>query len=33
MINCTHKKDTLEIMAKDKQQSHNLRMPSESYKA
>ena len=32
MIICIHKKDALQIMAKNKQQSINLRMPVESYK-
>ena len=32
MINCIQKNDTLQIMTKNKQQSHDLRMPVESYK-
>ena len=31
MIICIHKKDTLQIMAKNKQKSYNLTMPVESY--
>ena len=31
MIICIHKNDTLQIMAKNKQQSPHLRMPVESY--
>ena len=31
MIIFVHKKDALQIMAKNKQQSPNLRMPVESY--
>ena len=31
MIISIHKKGTLQIMAKNKQQSSNLRMPVESY--
>ena len=32
MIIFIHKKDTLQIMAKNEQKSPNLRMPIESYK-
>ena len=32
MIIFIHKKDTLQIMSKNKQQSRNLRMPVEGYK-
>ena len=32
MIICINKNDTLQIMAKNKQQNPNLRMPEESYK-
>ena len=32
MIICNHKNNTLQIMALNKQQSPNLRMPVESYK-
>ena len=32
MIICIHKKDTLQIMETNKDQTPNLRMPVESYK-
>ena len=32
MMTFIHKKDTLQMMEKNKQQSPNLRMPIESYK-